>query len=149
MRAPRRRTTADKVISAGLATAACAGLIGVIGVRTIEQAAAATNTSDSQAVATPDVAAPVAEATSSAGLTQAQLDTYSAQLTAERTKLDAYRAKLVKVAKKLKSAQQQSAAAAVVSVPTASRPSTVSKPVAKAAPAPAAKPKPASNTKSS
>lgn len=37
----RRHSTKERVISTGLATAACVGLVGVIGVRAIKQSAAA------------------------------------------------------------------------------------------------------------
>ncbi|MCX6432151.1 MAG: hypothetical protein NTX29_05005, partial [Actinobacteria bacterium] len=96
LRGRRNRSTADKIISAGLATATCVGIVGVIGVRTIEASAAADSSStesSSSDTATPGAA--VAQvAVSSTGLTEAQLDEYAAQLAAEGAKLDAYRAKL-------------------------------------------------------
>jgi hypothetical protein len=141
----RRHWTADRIISAGLAVTACAGIVGVIGVRSIEDSAAAQQapTVGSDTSATPAV--------SSAGLTEAQLDEYAAQLQAEAARLDAYRVKLTK------------AAAAVTATPqpgakTSPRPAAA-KPLAKPAPKPVAKPapkavakpapKPQSNTKSS
>ncbi|MBK9738871.1 MAG: hypothetical protein IPO93_05075 [Actinobacteria bacterium] len=165
----RRRSTADKIVSAGLATAACAGLVGVIGVRTIEQSVATQNDA-AASTTTPGAAIPDSIPTSASGLTEADLDAYAAQLAAESTKLDAYRTKLVKTAKKLQAAQNAASQAVVVvpstsssggtssggsssSTVTSSKP--VAKPVAKPAPKPVAKPapqpaaKPQSNTKSS
>jgi hypothetical protein len=157
MRTTRNRSTADRVISAGLATAACAGLIGVIGIRSMEQSAAA----PSDTTATVDASAPVV---SSAGLTEAQLDSYAAQLQQESTKLDAYRAKLVKAAKQLTASATTAAAPSAASAPAkATKPTATAKakprpvvkpapkPVAKPAPKPAPKPaaKPQSSTKSS
>ena len=40
----RRHWTTDRIISAGLAVTACAGIVGVIGVRSIEDSAAAQQT---------------------------------------------------------------------------------------------------------
>ena len=152
-RSPRSRSTADRVVSAGLATAACVGLIGVIGVRSMEQSAAADSSTGS--VSAPDAAA-TDTVLSSGGLTQAQLDEYAAQLQAEATTLDAYRAKLVKTAKKLKaSTRQRTAGATAPSTVTRVAPKPVARPVAKPAPKPAPKPaakpapKPQSKTKSS
>lgn len=118
----RRHWTTDRIISAGLAVTACAGIVGVIGVRSIEDSTAA------QKAPATDVGASGAQAVSSAGLTEAQLDEYAAQLQAEATRLDAYRAKLAKLA-----------------------PKPVAKPAPKPASKPASKPapKPQSNTKSS
>ena len=144
-RRPSRRTnsTASKIVSAGLATATCIGLVGVIGVRTAQDSAAAdlSAAAESQAGA---VAAP----TSTDGYTQADLDAYAAQLAAESQRLTDYRAQLADAALTL-----QASAGGNVSVtepiPSVSKPSvtkpTVSKPAAQAAP----KPQPQSNTKSS
>ena len=149
-RRPSRRTnsTASKIVSAGLATATCVGLVGVIGVRTAQDSAAADSSSATEAQASA-VAAP----TSTDGYTQAELDAYAAQLAAEAQRLTDYRAQLAEAALTL----QVSAGGNVsvtepipsVSKPSVSNPSvskpTVSKPAAQAAP----KPQPQSNTKSS
>lgn len=137
----RRHWTTDRIISAGLAVTACAGIVGVIGVRSIEDSAAA-----QQAPAT-DAGASGTQAVSSAGLTEAQLDEYAAQLQAEATRLDAYRAKLAKAAETVASSPQPSAKKAPR--PAAQKPvaKPAPKPVAKPAPKPASKPQ--SNTKSS
>ena len=144
-RRPSRRTnsTASKIVSAGLATATCVGLVGVIGVRTAQDSAAADSSSATEAQASA-VAAP----TSTDGYTQAELDAYAAQLAAEAQRLTDYRAQLAEAALTL-----QVSAGGNVSVtepiPSVSKPSvtkpTVSKPAAQAAP----KPQPQSNTKSS
>ena len=139
-RRPSRRTnsTASKIVSAGLATATCVGLVGVIGVRTAQDSAAADSSSATEAQASA-VAAP----TSTDGYTQAELDAYAAQLAAEAQRLTDYRAQLAEAALTL-----QVSAGGNVSVtepiPSVSKPS-VSKPAAQAAP----KPQPQSNTKSS
>jgi hypothetical protein len=95
IRRPSRRghSTSDKVVSAGLAAAACAGLVGVIAVRTTQDAQAA----DAQGTAEFADSTLVA-ATTSTGLTQAQLDQYAAQLEAERLKLIDYRDQLARAA---------------------------------------------------
>jgi hypothetical protein len=131
----RRRLSTDRIISTGLAVTACAGMVAVIGVRSMEDSAAT-----QQATAVDATAGTV----SSTGLTEAQLDDYAAQLQAESARLDSYRDKLATVAATLTSAPatQQSPVAKP-------RPKAVSKPapVAKPAPKPAAKPQ--STTKSS
>jgi hypothetical protein len=98
IRRPSRRghSTTDKVVSAGLAVAACAGLIGVIAVRTGQDAQAA----DAQA-STEVTDSTLVAATTSTGLTQAQLDDYAAQLEAERIKLIDYRDQLALAAASL------------------------------------------------
>jgi hypothetical protein len=144
----RRHWTTDRIVSAGLAVTACAGIVGVIGVRSIEDSAAA------QQVPAID-AASSGQAVSSAGLTEDQLDEYAAQLQAEATRLDAYRVKLRKAAAAVASAPQPTVKKSPK--PAAQRPvaKPAPKPVAKPAPKPVAKPapkpvaKPQSNTKSS
>ncbi len=106
-RAPLRRTSGpERVLTAGLATATCVGLVGLIGVRTIEANPVAdvapqtsTEATDGAAIVPVSATAPV---TSSAGLTEAQLDAYAAQLATERQRLDEYRVKLTRTAKALK-----------------------------------------------
>lgn len=170
-RAPlRRSSTPEKILSAGLATATCVGLVAVIGARTVAAQAA----DDSKKVSAQAEVAPAAEEpTTSSGLSQGDLDAYAAQLEAERVRLDTYRAKLIKAGKQLQrqAARQGSAAttnnsaAANSTTSTAPRPAAkpipkpvskpVPKPVAKPAPKPVAKPAPhsqsapQSNTKSS
>ena len=142
----RTNSTASKIVSAGLATATCVGLVGVVGIRTAQDSAAAELSS-----ATESQASAVALPTSTDGHTQADLDAYAAQLEAEAQRLADYRAQLVDAALIL----QESAggnAGVTVSDPAAvpanpqgiKKPKpTVSKPAAQAAP------KPQANTKSS
>jgi hypothetical protein len=150
MRARRARSTADRVLSAGLAAAACAGIVGVVGIRQVQDSAAAQQ----------DVAAQAGAATlavSSTGLTQDQLDAYATQLQQESAALEAYRAQLVSVAEQLKQTAAHGSSNALRAV--AQKPAKVAKvaprPIAKAAPKPASKPapkpapKPQSTTKSS
>jgi hypothetical protein len=157
-RGGRRNTGRDRIISAGLAGATCLGVVGVVGVRTIEANAAQAKTIDLQVASTP-LDTP---ATSTSGLTQEQLDAYAAQLAAEKAQLDAYRTKLTRAAKQLQAAANSqsggSRAVAAVSTPRAvtavpAKPQPVAKPKAapapKAATAPKPAPKPQSNTKGS
>jgi hypothetical protein len=181
-RAPlRRSSTPERILSAGLATATCVGVVGLLGARTIEANASSAGEVSSEQVETMqavDTATPstAAEPTTSSGLTQADLDSYAMSLAKEKERLDAYRAKLVKTAKKLKRQIAAGNAAAATIVPA--RPSTSSssgsggssgssastgrkpaaapaapaakpKPQAAAAPAPQPAPKPQSTTKSS
>ena len=168
-RAPMRRSsTPERILSAGLATATCVGVVGLLGARTIEaNASSSSEASSEQVEATPvvdpAVASTAAVPLTSGGLTQEQLDAYAAELAKEKDRLDAYRAKLVKTAKKLKrQIASQNAAAAVPAQQSYSGSSSGSsgsssgsnsgsnsgskpaaKPQAQAQPAPAAKPAPA------
>ena len=180
----RRSSTPERILSAGLATATCVGVVGLLGARTIEANATSSSESGNEQTEAPPVVEAVVSSTAvvpttSGGLTQADLDAYAADLAKEKERLDAYRAKLVRTAKKLKrqiAAGQATAAAAVPArpvssssqgssgrTPTAKPQQKASKPTAAAQPAPAAKPapqpaaapapqpapKPQSNTKSS
>ena len=89
----RTNSTASKIVSAGLATATCVGLVGVIGIRTAQDSAAADSGSASEAAA-----AVVAAPTTTDGYTQADLDAYAAQLDAEAQRLADYRAQLIDAA---------------------------------------------------
>jgi hypothetical protein len=101
-RAPLRRSSApEKILAAGLATATCVGLVGVIGARTVAADSASGGESSSTTTPQPAPDTALVEPTTSTGLTEADLDAYAAQLAAEREKLDAYRATLVKAGKKL------------------------------------------------
>ena len=107
-RAPlRRSTTPQKILTSALAAATCVGIVGIIGIRTIDGNAAASAETSAVAVSAPTAApaaAPAAAVTTSAGgLTREQLDTYAASLAAEKVRLDAYRAKLIKTAHRLAS----------------------------------------------
>ena len=124
IRRPSRNghSAADKVVSASLAVAACAGLVGVIAVRTTQEAQA----SDAQAN-TEVTDATLVAATTSAGLTQAQLDEYAAQLEAERLKLIDYRDQLALAAAAINGAVQQTG------VPSAKAGAALKTPTAKSA----------------
>jgi cell division septation protein DedD len=135
----RRRLSIDRIISTGLAVTACAGMVAVIGVRSIEDSAA------TQQAAAVDA---TAGAVSSTGLTEAQLDEYAAQLQAEGARLDSYRDKLATVAGTLTTAPATQQSPAAKPKPKAvTKPAPVAKPTPKPAPKPAAKPQ--STTKSS
>jgi len=154
-------------VAAGLATATCVGLVGVIGARTV--AAQAADDGKNASVALDSIQTNV-EPTTASGLTPSDLEAYADQLAAERVRLDAYRADLIKVGKQLQrqAARQSAAPSAHKSAappaktrPPVTAPRPVSKPVPKPVPKPAPKPvaKPAphhqsapapqSNTKSS
>lgn len=149
-RAPQ---SGDRILAVGLSLAACVGLVGVVGWRTVSDAQQAQ--ADALAMVPQDMTAAVA-AVSTSGLTQAQLDAYAAALAEEKARLDAYRAQLVAAAAQLSASNAGSARAlrAVVpqapdvlqsssaagSVNTSSRPNTVGSAGAAAAPAPAAAP---------
>jgi hypothetical protein len=124
VRRPSRRgySATDKVVSGSLAVAACAGLVGVIAVRTTQEAQA----SDAQANTEVSDATLVA-ATTSAGLTQAQLDEYAAQLEVERLKLIDYRDQLALAAAAINGSAQQAA------VPSAKAGAALKTPTSKAA----------------
>ena len=124
IRRPSRsgHSTTDKVVSASLAVAACAGLVGVIAVRTTQEAQA----SDAQAN-TEVTDATLVAATTSAGLTQAQLDVYAAQLEVERLKLIDYRDQLALAAAAINGAAQQTG------VPSAKAGAALKTPTAKSA----------------
>ena len=166
----RRSSTPERILSAGLATAACIGVVGLLGVRTIEANAASTTSPSAadQVTAPIDLAASTdsglsTPATTSTGLTEEQLDAYAADLAREKERLDAYRAKLVKTAKKLQrqadalrqstgasSAPASAARTTTPAAPTApkakpapAKPAPATKPAPKPAPKPAAKPAPA------
>lgn len=92
MTKPRTRGgAADKAWSIGLAGAACLGLVGLVGVRTITDTSA-------------DAAPAVDEATSSSGLTRADLDAYANALDAQSAQLDNYRVQLTEAAHQLQAA---------------------------------------------
>ena len=147
LRSRGRHSTADRILSAGLATAACIGVVGVLGARTMETGTAA------QQEATASTAAGSATlAVSSTGLTEQQLDAYAVQLQQESAKLDAYRAQLATLAASLKASGSSSSTAAAAQpsvasvVPTVKKPKPKPKPKAAPAPAPS---KPQATTKSS
>jgi hypothetical protein len=141
----RRRSNADRIVAAGLATATCVGIVGVLGARTIQDS----NTAAAAALSTK--AGNATLAVSSTGLTQAQLDAYAAQLQQQGQQLDAYRAKLAKTAARLTTAAAASTTTAASASASTSGTSTVKhtpkvhvpKPAAKPAPKPVAKPAPA------
>lgn len=90
MTKPRKRGgAADKAWSLGLAGAACLGLVGLVGVRSISDAAAN------------ETAPPADSTTANGGLSQAELDAYAASLDQQRAQLDDYRAQLVATAQQL------------------------------------------------
>ena len=154
----RTNSTASKIVSAGLATATCVGLVGVIGVRTAQDSAAADSSSAADSSAAAQVQDPAALApTTSDGYTQADLDAYAAQLDAEAQRLADYRSQLVDAALALQQSAGGPARVTVrkpAAVPSKSQGSNASASKAKAkvsrpAAQPAPKPQPQSSTKSS
>ena len=135
----RGSTTAEKVLTAGLATAACIGVVGLLGTRMVSaQEANAAPAPDSTPVLLATPASTLV--TSSSGMTQADLDAYAALLSAEKDRLDAYRAQLTQAAKQINAATtgKQSAARPALKVPA--RTPVIPAPAAKPAPKPKAPP---------
>ena len=95
-RASRTTSASQKILALGLASATCVGLVGMIAVRSAQDASAQEATSQDGANQV-DLAA----ATTSNGVTQTQLDQYAAQLATERARLEAYRQQLVTAANQL------------------------------------------------
>ena len=95
-----RQGGADKIWAVGLAGVTCAGLVGVVGVRVAQDAAASTADVDSGS-AVMEYGEESALAVSSSGLTEAQLDQYAGALAAEAARLEAYHAELLEVAAQL------------------------------------------------
>ena len=93
-KARKRGGSADKVWAIGLAGATCVGLVGVIGVRAVSDAAAQPVELEAQLIAN---ATPV----SATGLTEAELDEYAWSLAAERQRLLDYHQQLVDAAGEL------------------------------------------------
>lgn len=173
-----RGGSADKIWAVGLAGATCIGLVGTVGVRAAQDAAASTNTPDPVVEVTSEAGdATQAAVVSSTGLTEQQLDEYARALEAERARLEAYHAELLDVAARLQEsadavAQAQGAIPASTSkkakkaaqpttdVPAkpsadtapAAKPKAAAEPAAKPAPKPAAAPqvaKPQAQTRGS
>ena len=94
-----RGGSADKVWAVGLAGATCLGLVGVVGVRSVEEAAAATPVQDEATLVLTTSAS--SEAVSTSGLTEEQLDEDARALEVERLRLEAYHAELLDVAAQL------------------------------------------------
>ena len=88
-RAAKKSRAGERMLAVGLASTACIGLVGVIGVRAAQ--------SDEVEVEPVDYAEP----TSSQGLTRADLDAYAAQLADQAAQLKDYRQQLKAVAKQL------------------------------------------------
>ncbi|MEI7630798.1 MAG: hypothetical protein WCJ73_06625 [Actinomycetes bacterium] len=161
----RHNSTTAKIVSASLATATCIGVVGVLGVRAAEEASASDLAASSQNDNAQTTALTVA--TSSSGMTQADLDAYAAQLEQERQKLVDYRAKLVEASTQIQQSSTGNVSIAAVvksKAPAKVKPTTKTKPkkitnqalkqpVAATKPAPVSAPQPAprpqSNTKSS
>jgi hypothetical protein len=129
-----RQGGADKVWAVGLAGATCLGLVGAVGVRTAQEAAAEPVQSDEQMALTTG-AAPQTIAVASSGLTEGQLDQYAQALENERLRLEAYHAELLDAAARLQAAADAQAGANEATAPA-------SKPASKSASKPASKPKP-------
>ena len=106
-RKPRSGTATERIVTAGLATATCIGVVGLLGTRMV--AAQEVTAEPAAPESTPVLlAAPTSTAasavTSSSGLTQADLDAYANLLIAEKGRLDAYRADLLAAAQVINAA---------------------------------------------
>lgn len=106
-----RSSTPEKILAGGLAAAVCVGIVGVIGVRSMDA-----NASVDSPAAPAEVAAPVESSipaspevvVSTDGLTREQLDAYAADLAAEKHRLDVYRVELARAARQLPSGEATS-----------------------------------------
>lgn len=158
MTSPRSKgakSTSTKVISTGLAVATGIGVVGLIGVRSSEEASANdAQVSDSVEVAVSDPSVVV----SSEGYTQEQLDAYAVALEQEAERLRDYRDQLNAIATQLtnqpvsKKNKKPSIAQPALQNPapqnSAPQNSAPQKPAAKPAPA-IQKPQPQSNSQGS
>ena len=90
-RKPAKSRTGQRMLAAGLASTACIGLVGVIGVRAAQSSGPETEPASDQ------------EPVSSSGYTQADLDAYAAQLADQSAQLADYRRQLKQVASQLNS----------------------------------------------
>ena len=158
MTSPRSKgakSTSTKVISTGLAVATGIGVVGLIGVRSSEDASANdAQVSDSVEVAVSDPSVVV----SSEGYTQEQLDAYAVALEQEAERLRDYRDQLNAIATQLtnqtvsKKNKKQNIAQPSITQPapqnSSPQNSSPQKPAAKPAPA-IQKPQPQSNSQGS
>ena len=158
MTSPRSKgakSTSTKVISTGLAVATGIGVVGLIGVRSSEEASANdAQVSDSVEVAVSDPSVVV----SSEGYTQEQLDAYAVALEQEAERLRDYRDQLNAIATQLtnqtvsKKNKKPNIAQPSITQPTpqnsAPQNSSPQKPAAKPAPA-IQQPQPQSNSQGS
>ena len=86
---PKPSRAGERMLAVGLASTACIGLVGVIGVRSALSQETGTSGSDTT------------EPVSSSGYTQADLDAYAAQLADQANQLDAYKRQLKDAARQL------------------------------------------------
>ena len=147
-RKPATHRTGQRILAAGMASAACVGLVGLVGVRVAQ--------SSTQVESDDDYAA----STSADGYTRADLDAYAAQLNEQAQQLNDYQRQLKKTAKSLNEevAAYNEALAAGETVYVQAPADTSWVPTSnsgggngggQAAPAPAPQPQPNSNSHSS
>ena len=114
-----RGGAADKIWAVGLVGATCVGLVGTLGLRTAQEAAATAQTPSS--TADPSASSQMNVAVSSSGLTQEQLDDYALALESERARLEAYHAELLDAAGRLQEAANSLNQGRVGSVSTSAK----------------------------
>jgi|FLOH01.1.fsa_nt_gi hypothetical protein len=135
----------SKVISTGLAVATGLGVSGMVAVRMAQDVSA-----QSPQVDPASISLATSTATSTAGYTQAQLDSYAQALTTEAERLREYRNQLVQVAESLQSnaapAQSQSQSQSASTSTSKSATASVQKPESN--PKPKQKPKDVAPAKS-
>lgn len=130
----------SKVISTGLAVATGLGVSGMVAVRMAQDVSA-----QSPQVDPASISLATSTATSTAGYTQAQLDSYAQALTTEAERLREYRNQLVQVAESLQSnaapaqSQSQSTSTSKSAAASAQKPESNPKPKQKPKNAAAAK----------
>lgn len=101
----RSGTAAERIVTAGLATATCIGVVGLLGTRMVAAQESAPQPAAPESVPVLLAAPASNEMTTSSGMTRSDLDAYAALLAAEKARLDSYRAELVAAAEAINAAR--------------------------------------------
>lgn len=101
----RSGTAAERIVTAGLATATCIGVVGLLGTRMVAAQESAPQPAAPESVPVLLAAPASNETTTSSGMTRSDLDAYAALLAAEKARLDSYRAELVAAAEVINAAR--------------------------------------------
>ena len=101
----RSGTAAERIVTAGLATATCIGVVGLLGTRMVAAQESAPQPAAPESVPVLLAAPASNETTTSSGMTRSDLDAYAALLAAEKARLDSYRAELVAAAEAINAAR--------------------------------------------
>ncbi len=101
----RSGTAAERIVTAGLATATCIGVVGLLGTRMVAAQESVPQPAAPESVPVLLAAPASNETTTSSGMTRSDLDAYAALLAAEKARLDSYRAELVAAAEAINAAR--------------------------------------------